>query len=86
MNKYERVYKKTIERIQEGKKTPLLKVIRLKCLDCVCWQEKEVKLCPADDCILYPFRMGRNPLNRKKFTKEQKKKMADRARENFKHE
>lgn len=40
--------------------TPL-KAIRAKCLDCVCDQPKEVRLCPCTDCPLYPFRMGNNP-------------------------
>lgn len=40
--------------------TPL-KAIRAKCLDCVCGQLQEVRLCPCKDCPLYPFRMGKNP-------------------------
>lgn len=43
--------------------TPL-KAIRKRCLDCSAYQAKEVKLCPATDCLLYPYRMGHNP-NRK---------------------
>ena len=43
-----------------GKLTPL-RAIRLKCLDCCAGQRKEVRLCPAKDCPLWPFRMGRNP-------------------------
>ena len=38
------------------------KAIRLKCLDCCAGQQKEVKLCPAEDCPLYRFRMGRESL------------------------
>ena len=41
-----------------------LKSIRQKCLDCCCGQMAEVKLCPCEDCALYPYRMGNNP-NRK---------------------
>ena len=37
------------------------KAIRQKCLECSAWQEKEVRLCPAKDCALWPYRMGRNP-------------------------
>ena len=40
--------------------TPL-KAIRAKCLDCSCWQPKEVKLCPLVQCSLYIFRFGKNP-------------------------
>lgn len=35
--------------------------VRQKCLDCSAWQQNEVRLCPAKDCALYPFRFGRNP-------------------------
>lgn len=38
-----------------------LKSIRAKCLDCSCWQPKEIKLCPLVECSLYPFRFGKNP-------------------------
>ena len=43
--------------------TPL-KAIRKKCLDCSCWQPKEVKLCPHTECSLFQYRFGKNP-NRK---------------------
>jgi hypothetical protein len=35
------------------------KAIRLKCLDCCMWQPAEVRKCPAVDCPLWRFRMGR---------------------------
>lgn len=34
------------------------KAIRLKCLDCVCGQINEVRLCPSKDCPLWTWRMG----------------------------
>lgn len=34
------------------------KAIRAKCLDCCCYQYKEVKLCPAKSCALWPYRIG----------------------------
>lgn len=43
--------------------TPI-KAIRAKCVDCMCGQAAEVRLCPCEDCPLYPYRMGHNP-NRK---------------------
>ena len=43
--------------------TPM-KAIRAKCLDCCCGQAYEVKLCPSEDCPLWPYRFGHNP-NRK---------------------
>ena len=40
--------------------TPL-RSIREKCLDCCCGSAREVKLCPSQECSLYPFRFGHNP-------------------------
>ena len=42
-------------------KTELLKTIRQKCLDCVCFQAKEVELCPSEHCALWPFRFAKDP-------------------------
>ena len=42
-------------------KTDLLKTIRQKCLDCVCYQPKEVELCPSEHCALWPFRFAKDP-------------------------
>lgn len=47
------------------KKTTPIKAIRAKCLDCSIFQPKEVRFCSAEECSLYPFRLGKNP-NRKK--------------------
>ena len=35
------------------------KAIRLKCLDCCAYQPAEVRKCPAVNCPLWRFRMGR---------------------------
>ena len=35
------------------------KAIRLKCLDCCCGQSAEVRRCPATECALWRYRMGR---------------------------
>ena len=40
--------------------TPV-KAIRAKCLDCCSDQPSEVRLCPSEDCALWPYRMGHNP-------------------------
>ena len=40
--------------------TPI-KAIRKKCLDCTCYQPKEIRLCPIIECALYPYRFGRRP-------------------------
>ena len=42
-------------------KTELLKTIRKKCLDCVCFQAKEVELCPNNDCPLWSYRFAKDP-------------------------
>lgn len=42
------------------KLTPL-KAIRAKCLDCSCFQSREVKLCTMTECSLYIYRFGHNP-------------------------
>jgi hypothetical protein len=38
-----------------------MSAIREKCLECSNWFAPEVKQCPATDCALWPFRMGRYP-------------------------
>lgn len=40
--------------------TPM-RAIRRKCLDCCCYQPKEVTLCTATNCPLFPYRMGKRP-------------------------
>ena len=40
--------------------TPL-KAIRRNCLECSGGSAGEVKNCIITDCVLYPFRLGRNP-------------------------
>lgn len=30
--------------------------VKAKCLDCCCWQRKEVQLCTASTCPLHPYR------------------------------
>lgn len=41
--------------------TPI-KSIRAKCLDCCCGSAQEVRLCPSEDCALWPYRMGKRPV------------------------
>ncbi|WHZ30063.1 MAG: hypothetical protein OJF51_004865 [Nitrospira sp.] len=40
--------------------TPL-KAIRAKCLDCSCYQPKEVRECRIMTCSLWPYRLGHRP-------------------------
>ena len=66
-----------MENKKEG--IPVLKAIRLKCLDCCCDSANEVKLCPCEKCPLHPFRFGKNPYRSKKeYTEEERKALADR--------
>ena len=61
------------------------KAIRLKCLDCSCGSNEEVKNCFAKKCPLYQFRFGykldENGNRRKRdLTDEQRQKMAERLK------
>lgn len=40
--------------------TPI-KAIRAKCMDCTCYQPKEIRECRIITCALWPYRMGRRP-------------------------
>lgn len=46
---------------KEGVFLTPVKAIRAKCLDCCCYQPKEVRLCTIPECPLYPYRMGHRP-------------------------
>lgn len=67
------VYNETIAKEVNKTLTPM-KAIRAKCLDCCCGSSKEVELCPALNCSLYPYRFGKNP--NIKLSEEQKAKRA----------
>ena len=54
--------------------TPI-KAIRAKCLDCMCGQAGEVRLCPIEDCALYPYRFGKNPYIKRELSPEQRQAM-----------
>lgn len=41
-------------------RTPV-KAIRAYCLDCACGSMLEVRLCPAINCPLFRYRMGKRP-------------------------
>lgn len=67
----------------EEKRTPPLKAIRLKCLDCCCGSAHEVKLCTAARCPLYQFREGKDPYRKaREYTEEQKAALSARLRKN----
>jgi hypothetical protein len=62
--------------------TPL-QAIRARCEDCCCGEEKEIKLCPADECPSHPFRMGKLPKGSRKISKKTRAAMTARAKQNF---
>lgn len=59
--------------------SPMLKVIRAKCLDCSCGQVSEVRKCAAADCALWPYRMSANPF-RSPLSDEERQKRAEMLR------
>lgn len=53
--------------------TPI-KAIRQKCLECSGYQPSEVRLCTAENCPLFPYRMGKRaylPIQNPKHIKKQ---------------
>ena len=44
----------------------VISAVRAKCLDCCGWCQKEVELCEAVQCPLWPLRMGENPFRVKR--------------------
>lgn len=42
------------------KLTPL-KAIKKHCLECSGYEKKEVRECKITDCVLFEYRLGRNP-------------------------
>lgn len=46
-------YKSLVDRAREGSLTA---AIKLKCLDCSCWQPDEIRHCPCVECSLFPLR------------------------------
>ena len=63
-----------------------VKAIRAFCIDCCGGSSNEVKLCTALHCVLYPFRLGKNPFRTKRtMTEEQRAAATERlakARQN----
>ena len=60
--------------------TPILSVIRAKCLDCCCYQPSEVRRCTATGCALWPYRMGTNPFRTRELSEEQRSAAAERLK------
>lgn len=64
---------------EETKLTPI-KAIRAKCIDCCGGNKAEVKLCPCEDCTLFPYRMGHNPNIKRQMSEEQRNAAAERLK------
>ena len=62
-------------------KSDLLKIIRRKCLDCVCFQPREVVLCPTERCALWPYRMGKDPYKTPRQMSDAQRKVLAEARQ-----
>ena len=58
-------------------KAELLKTLRRKCMDCTYDQAKEIELCPARNCPLWPYRFGKDPYKTpRQLTEAQKEALA----------
>ncbi len=44
-----------------GRKRSSVKIMRRFCLDCMGGNKAAVKECSNNDCLIYPFRFGKNP-------------------------
>lgn len=53
------------EKYKKRAKSPL-KAIRAFCVICMGCQPRQVAFCTAPNCVLYPFRFGRNPFQSRK--------------------
>lgn len=59
------------------------KAIRLKCLDCCCGQSAEVRRCPATECPLWRYRMGKEENDELKPMRKNPQKTDDFEEEDF---
>ena len=55
-----------MEKLQSSKQTNPVKAIRKYCLSCCLESAFEVEKCPASECELWEFRMGKNPYRTKR--------------------
>lgn len=68
----------------ETKSISLGKAIRLFCDECNGWQGYNyIESCETTECVLWPFRFGKDPGRQKILTDEEKKELSDRAKRNF---
>ena len=69
---YEKVEGETVQEAQDrieakyrARATSPLRAIRAFCVLCMGAQPREVAHCSAKDCVLYPFRDGKNPFQKR---------------------
>lgn len=64
-----------------AKKSPL-QAIKMKCWDCCGGNSEEVKQCTCKDtCVLWPFRLGKNPWKPKRtLTEEEREALVTRLK------
>lgn len=60
-------------------KRPILKAIKLHCMDCCGGSWDEVKKCASEKvCFLHPYRLGKNPFAfKREYTEEEKAKLRE---------
>lgn len=58
-----------------GHPETLKKAVRAKCLDCTSGCSAEVRKCVQHDCPLWPFRMSKNPFDKR--SKQNKEHTSD---------
>ena len=57
-----------------------VKAIRAKCLECSNGMTSEIRRCLITTCVLYPFRMGKNPHRTRELTDEQRAAFVERGK------
>ena len=67
----------------QPKPTSPLRAIRQFCLSCCKESQQEVRLCPAEECPLHAFRMGKNPYRRSHILTDEQKNALHRGRDEF---
>ena len=75
-----------MDRYKPKKQKNPVKAHREKCIECMGGRgsghnySKLISECSSHDCALYEFRFGKNPYHSLALTGEQRKRLADRAR------
>jgi hypothetical protein len=59
----------------KGNLTPQ-KAIKMMCLDCSGYIQKDVRECVIPDCPLFDFRLGKNPFRKKRVMTEEQREAA----------